>query len=343
MLTRHKSFNMEQKNLEQIEVLSSQVDDLKSKLNNTQTGIFAIKEQTNVSLLSKIMRNHQYIPFSGNNDTEFRNYLSCLRKAKNIYNLDDDQIRALALALSEGSASDWITRFISNNPTVSWEQLEVELQRAFLDVRDKDDIVKTIGSLRRRDRESLLSFSERIFKLAEEAYTPVELESHIVQGTLVNAFIAGLNHNKISEKLTRKKPTTLDEAVKIARKEKGIEILIKNVTFKDPEVNICPLEASEDKVKLLQNEIYSLNEKLTKMENLYKQVQMTPKNNFKPHFQYTNDRRPICFRCQTPGHFQRTCNKRIGNNRNNVNQGSYQPHRQNWQNRGSPNERPFPQ
>ena len=76
--------------------------------------------------------------------------------------------------------------------------------KSFLHVRDKDDIIKTIGSLRRKDRESLLSFSEIIFKLAEEAYTPTELDTHIVQGTLINAFIAGLNHNKISEKLTRK-------------------------------------------------------------------------------------------------------------------------------------------
>ena len=71
--------------------------------------------------------------------------------------------------------------------------------------------------LRQNKDETIQNSAERLFRLAEEPYTAVDLPTNIVQRQLVEILTAGLRDDHIARKLVREEMHTFDDFVEFCR------------------------------------------------------------------------------------------------------------------------------
>ena len=332
--TRNMSTEKAEKQLSEINTNVVQIHTNIAKLNDSLSTLTEFKQ---TAIISKIIKNNDFQKYNGNSERGFWTYLENLQKAQSIYNLTDDQMIALSLALATESAYDWIKRHIESNEEISWKTLYEQLQKKFI-ISDKEDTKWKLRNLKQDKGESLLSFSERIFKMAEIAYTSEELSKDLVKKQLVTIFIEGLENDKIADKLTRKKPETIDAAMVIAARELGHESLVK-LRKRTPENNTS-IFAIESKENEIIKTLKSLTEKMGELVISSKVEQEKSDKTPTTKMEFTPEGRPICFFCKKAGHIQKNCfSKNNQYNFRNQNNQIYNRNRYTPQNRWYPNSR----
>ena len=103
--TRNMSTEKAEKQLSEINTNVVQIHTNIAKLNDSLSTLTEFKQ---TAIISKIIKNNDFQKYNGNSERGFWTYLENLQKAQSIYNLTDDQMIALSLALATDSAYDWI-------------------------------------------------------------------------------------------------------------------------------------------------------------------------------------------------------------------------------------------
>ena len=115
MPTRSQSIKMND-NLQQTladltngyEAIKQVCSDQKKEITELQK--FADFKSKDLHKIIKILQVQSIIPFSGEGQRGFDNYVTNLQKCKETYQLDDVQMRALSLAMSEKVCSDFFEK-----------------------------------------------------------------------------------------------------------------------------------------------------------------------------------------------------------------------------------------
>ena len=339
MPTRSQSIKMND-NLQQTladltngyEAIKQVCSDQKKEITELQK--FADFKSKDLHKIIKILQVQSIIPFSGEGQRGFDNYVTNLQKCKETYQLDDVQMRALSLAMSEKVCSDFLRRTFKENPSITWVDL-LNTLRAKFELHTKQDRIRLLMTLKQNSSQTLNEFVENIHKLAEDVYSPSELMDDKIQKILVNIFVDGVYNDKIAKKLLRSRPNNLNTAAEQAHAETVLDNML--VLRENKPKNKFEINSTESLIPDLADQINIIK---TKMEELTKKdpqpsmsntnntqhYQQTPQfHTIKPNysqnyqnyhnppfskFRFTAEGKPICFYCQKEGHYQRDCYKK---------------------------------
>ena len=64
--------------------------------------------------------------------------------------LQADKVKLVAYKTSAGSVSDFIERYLTNNPNNTWNQLKTELTMRFAEISDSDQALKILREIKQR-------------------------------------------------------------------------------------------------------------------------------------------------------------------------------------------------
>ena len=157
--------------------------------------------------------------FSGTENVT--NWISELEKVKVIHNLLDSAINQLAWARSKGSASIHIGRILKEQPELTWENLQSDLERVYGTVVDPQQAFAIIKNLKQRREENIMAFSERLLQMAGKVYgsTWRNAANHLANQQLSSIFLDGLLSTDLKTKLFMKGLASFVEIVEEAKKE----------------------------------------------------------------------------------------------------------------------------
>ena len=157
--------------------------------------------------------------FSGEGSEKFLAWSKDMEKVLTQLGNDDTRARSLTLQTLTGTAADFATREIRNNPFITWDALKTKLDNRY---NDSADVAFARQKLRRMTQskvESVQNYFERLMIHARHAYGDTELHDRFVQQQLVEIFLDGLVDDTMVRRLIRSKPQTLDRALELATSE----------------------------------------------------------------------------------------------------------------------------
>ena len=127
--------------------------------------------------------------FDGEGSKRFREWLREVERAGNAVGADGERLKSFASQTLRGVASDFLTRIVTQKPTIKWPELRTLLIAQFSDTGDSYLSQAKLTKLKQTKGESIQNFCERIFILAEEAYAGQDLRSPVIQSILVDTLI----------------------------------------------------------------------------------------------------------------------------------------------------------
>ena len=113
----------------QLSEINTNVVKIHTNIAQLSDNLSTLTEFQQTAIISKIIKNNDFQKYNGNSERGFWTYLENLQKAQLLYNLTDDQMIALALALATDSAYDWVKRYIASHEEISWKDQHVQLQK----------------------------------------------------------------------------------------------------------------------------------------------------------------------------------------------------------------------
>ena len=197
-------------------------------------------------------------PFDGSSPAQCSHWLSSLNKFTSLHgNTSDSTLCKLAYMTARGPCSEFINRWniqqaqkaeqlqIPIEQVMSWGDLKKNLLAHFSVVSDRAHAHDVLRKIRQLPGETLTFYAERIHRLAKDAYSVDDLETaasqNLAQRQLVNYFIDGLQDQSIMFRVLRKQPTSLDDALKVAREE---YIFSKRFELRSPRLHQYDIDQS---------------------------------------------------------------------------------------------------
>lgn len=249
--------------------------------------------------------------FDGEGQTKFTEWLRDMEKAKVITGADDENMRRLAAQTLHGSASEFVIRVTKESPRITWVELRSQLRKRFSDLADVQFARQALKRLKQGLSEGTHNFAERIRIAAEEAFPGEDPNTATIQVTMIEVFIDGLGSDYVAKKLIKLKPDTLKKAVEIAT---GEELASKAFTMRRREEPMdidyfrgnTPKESNSDTMSALLTSVSKLTEQMTKLTEV---VMKDRKGKGHNPYKYTKDNKPICAKCDLPGHIAKNCRR----------------------------------
>ena len=124
---------------------------------------------------------------------------------------DDDQTKRLAYQTSRGAVSDYIQRYMTVHPNISWEDLKSELNIRFDEVNDSHHTFTMLLKIRQTKSETVQVYAEWLYDLANDTFAKVD--KGVLESQLVGFFIDGLFHDYSRMKVMRVNPKMFQAAV----------------------------------------------------------------------------------------------------------------------------------
>lgn len=231
--------------------------------------------------------------FNGDGYKKFRQWLNDIERYRTALNAGDDATLAMCFESLRGSAADFLTRTVQQNPNVTWQQFRALMVGQYSDVSDAHIALQTLRKIKQKPGESIQGFAERIRQLADEAYPNVNLQQALIQNSLVEALIDGVHNDGIAKKLMRNRPQyqNFDQAVTAAVQEQQVnkQFGVRRSGEEPMDISAVrskPTKSLEDKIDSLvdtmslllgprsepeplsaEQEIAQLNAKITRLEH----------------------------------------------------------------------------
>lgn len=253
--------------------------------------------------------------FDGEGHERFSDWLRDMEKAKLTVRADDERMRTLAVQTLSGPAAEFCMRIIKDDARMTWRDLRTRMRQRYSDLADAQYAKQTLRRLRQHRTESVQNFAERILLSASEAYPDDDLAGPVVQQTLVEVFVDGVQKDHIARKLIKAAPATLAAAVDLATSEQQAARTFDLRRGEEPmEIGAVggtnPLSELTTTVNLLAENMA----KLTTMMNGSRKQQQKAKKRANTEYQWAGDGQPICANCKVVGHYQRACPSNVPKN-----------------------------
>ena len=253
--------------------------------------------------------------FDGEGQSKFTEWLRDMEKAKVITAADDDNMRRLAAQTLHGPASEFVIRLTKETPRITWLELKNQLRKRFSDLADSQFARQALKRLKQGTGESTHNFAERIRIAAEEAYPGEDLNAPVIQGSMIEVFIDGIGSDHVARKLIKAKPDTLKRAVEVSTGEelasKAFSLRRRDDSYAQPEPMDCSPYSSQQKdtsMNTMATLVTTVGQLAEQVSQLTKMVKEQKKDKtFPGKFKFTEDGKPICTKCDKPGHIGRKC------------------------------------
>ena len=173
--------------------------------------------------------------YDGTDPSLCRHWIDEIEKwAHNSQAVDEDKKNALFITAKK-TVSDFIQRYIDENPDCTWLDLRKEVLSNFANISDAAHALDELHNVKQEKDESLSVFLERLRTLSLDAFQEINLEEEgankLSQRQLVNVFIDGLQSDRIKRKILACECQDLNTAARIAKKELKVE---RKMNFRVP-------------------------------------------------------------------------------------------------------------
>ena len=101
---------------------------------------------------------------------QFRDWIKSIEKYILLAGGDENQSKRLAYQTSRGAVSDYIHRYMTENPGSTWEELKSELSVRFAEVSDPHHAFTMLRKARQLKHETVQVYAERLHTLAHDAF-----------------------------------------------------------------------------------------------------------------------------------------------------------------------------
>ena len=159
--------------------------------------------------------------FDGSNPKEFKDWVKNIEKFATLTGIQDEKIKLVAYQASRGPVSDYLKRYMDENPTHDWNRIKTELKSCFGDVVDSQHALLLLRKVKQKPQETIQVYAERLLALGEDAFEGQTNDA--VQKQLVGYFIDGLYQDNMKLKIMRDNPHTLNAAVTVASREQNLQ------------------------------------------------------------------------------------------------------------------------
>ena len=183
---------------------------------NLNEQIKDVKTAISTQTISQVVQS-----FDGNSK-EFKNWIKNVEKYGTLTNLDENKLKFVAYQSSKGLVSDYIHRFLTDDPTGTWTDLKEQLKLRFAEIQDPQYAFSLLKTTKQRTDENVQIYAERLLSLATDAYENIEGNLDYKEKQLVEIFIDGLSHDYLRLKLMRENHATLSNALKSAIHEQSV-------------------------------------------------------------------------------------------------------------------------
>ena len=271
----------------------------------------------------------QTIPCYDGNPKEFNAWIKAIEKYRILNELEANKLIIVAYQSSKETVSNFIRRFMVDNPDKSWQMLKQELQAKFAEVQDYRIAFKLLSSLKQKQDETVQIFAERLFMLAEDAKINQPQGNTVTELQLIEYFIDGLSQDSVRFKIMEREPVTFQAAVDIAVRHQTLQARF-NLRKSESRVEYEllpgqePMDISHLRPKscsYCKRTGHTIEEcrRRTKNVNAYtgaRQSNSGPRQNVDVNWRDKIE----CWNCGKMGHFSRECTSPRSNSRSGVNQ-----------------------
>lgn len=164
---------------------------------------------------------------------KFREWIKQIEKYAFMTELDAAMVKLIAYKISVGPVSDFIQRYITNNPNNTWNQLKGELTMRTAEISDSDQALKMLREIKQQQDENVQCYAERLLSLASVAYNNQPGDIRAADRTLVGHFTDALYFDFLQFKIMREKPQTLEDAVRVCIEEQNLRKLFRTRSGRD--------------------------------------------------------------------------------------------------------------
>ena len=144
-------------------------DDPKLIMKSMFSHIKALQTAVTVPLLQLVK------PFTGDS-TEFKQYVKDIEKYAQMAKLGDSDILSKVHITCTGPVADFVQRFMDEYKTEglppSWKVLKKLMTKRFGEITDESEAMAVLRRIRQGPDESVQMYSERLLRVAEDAYPP---------------------------------------------------------------------------------------------------------------------------------------------------------------------------
>ena len=162
------------------------------------------------------------IPSYDGDPKQCKEWLKSIEKYAVLTQMGEDQRKLVAYQASKGAVSDFVKRYLQDNPGNTWPQLQEEIILRFSEVTDPQHALMLLRKVRQKEGESVQVYAERIMSLAEDAFGGQGMLNRPIQDQLVGFFTDGLYQDYMKMKVMRDNPRTFQGAVDIALTEQNL-------------------------------------------------------------------------------------------------------------------------
>jgi hypothetical protein len=233
---------------------------------------------------------------------------------------------------------------LANRANATWDGLRVHLQKSFLSQHEAERLRDEVETVIRQPYETTTSYGRRFSEAADIAY-PAANRNADQQRVMLRAYMKGLNNEKLVLRLVQERgPADYLEAIEAVAKYEADSYTVYRALngAAPPERFEEPMEVSEYKSKDvtasagdtaqkqlndIRRQVTGLSREFTKLmaqgrkpvkgeaTREHRQKQQGTSNGYqtprrRPPLKFTSDGKPICARCDQPGHMRRECTAR---------------------------------
>ena len=117
--------------------------------------------------------------------------------------------------------SDYLKRYMDENPAFDWNLVKSDLKASFGEVVDSKHALLLLTKVKQKPQETIQVYAERLFALGEDAFEGQADDA--IQRQLDGYFIEGLCDDGMKIKVMRENPDTFNAAVTITSKEQSLQ------------------------------------------------------------------------------------------------------------------------